>query len=104
LGWLVIEGFVQALVVEPRDVLEDCELELAVSRPGPVSDQLRLEAVDEALSNGVIQRVADRADRRQHAVIVQCLGVVKRRVLTPGIGVLNERDLRAGLALMQCHP
>jgi hypothetical protein len=35
------------------DVLDDREFELAARRLGPVGDQLRLEAVDEALSNAV---------------------------------------------------
>jgi hypothetical protein len=52
-SWPVIERFVQSLVVEPRDVLDDREFELAAGRPGPVGDQLSLEAFDEALSNGV---------------------------------------------------
>ena len=52
------------------------ELELAAAAPDPVGDQLGLEAVDEALGEGVVVGVADRADRREDAVIGQRLGVV----------------------------
>ena len=47
--WPVAEGFVQSLVVEPGDVLQDGELWLRAGRPAAVSDELTLEAVDEAL-------------------------------------------------------
>src|SRR5665811_1913491 len=52
--WTVVEAFVDALVVEPRDVLQDGELELAAAGPGSVCDELGLEGVDEALSDGVV--------------------------------------------------
>jgi len=41
---------VKAFVVEPGDVLDDGELELRAGAPDAVTDQLGLEAVDEALS------------------------------------------------------
>jgi hypothetical protein len=44
---------VEALVVEPGDVLDDGELELGAGAPDAVADQLGLEAVDEALRGGV---------------------------------------------------
>ena len=93
----------QALVVEPRDVLHDGELELRSAGPDAVCDQLGLEGVDEALGDGVVQRVADRPDRGEHAVVLERLAVVIRGVLAPGIGVLNERDVGAGLALVKRH-
>jgi hypothetical protein len=43
----------EALVVEPGDVLGDGELELGAAAPDAVADQLGLEAVDEALGAGV---------------------------------------------------
>ena len=43
----------QPVVVEPVDVFEDRELELSARAPDAVVDQLRLERVDEALSQGV---------------------------------------------------
>jgi hypothetical protein len=66
---------VQAVVVEPADVLDDGELELRSSLPDAVGDELGLEAVDEALGERVVVGVADRADRRQEAVVGQGLGV-----------------------------
>jgi len=39
---------VQAVVIEPADVLDDGELELASGAPDAVGDQLGLEAVDKA--------------------------------------------------------
>ena len=65
------ERSVQALVVEPSDVLDDGELKLRSRSPDAVADQLGLEAVDEALRGGVIEGVADGADRRLHAVVVE---------------------------------
>jgi hypothetical protein len=72
---------VQAVVVEPGDVLDDGQLELRAGAPGAVGDQLGLEGVDEALGHRVVVGVADRADRGKHAVIVEGLGVVDRGVL-----------------------
>jgi hypothetical protein len=44
---------VDAFVVEPSDVLDEGELELRSRSPDAIADQLRLEAVDEALGGGV---------------------------------------------------
>lgn len=60
----------QPFGVEPGDVLDDGELELCSSAPDAVGDQLGLEAVDAALGARVIERVADRADRGEDAVVV----------------------------------
>ncbi|MCY7304010.1 MAG: hypothetical protein LH654_13460, partial [Thermoleophilia bacterium] len=46
-----------------------------------VSDQLGLEAVDEALGERVVIRVTNAADRRLDAVVVEGLAVVVRDVL-----------------------
>ncbi len=61
-GWPVVEHFVQALVVEPGDVLDDGELEPRACGPGALGDELGLEAVDEALGDGVVVCVADGSD------------------------------------------
>jgi hypothetical protein len=45
----VAERFVQTVVVEPADVLDDGELELRLRAPDAVGDKLGLEGVDEAL-------------------------------------------------------
>ena len=43
----------QAVVVEPADVLDGGELELRSGPPDAIGDQLGLEAVDEALGQRV---------------------------------------------------
>ena len=70
----------EALVVEPGDVLDDGELELCAGTPDAVADQLGLEAVDEAFGERVVVAVADRADRGEQAVVVEGLAVVERAV------------------------
>jgi hypothetical protein len=95
---------VDALVVEPRDVADDRELELAAARPCAVGDELGLEGVDEALSGSVVVGIADGSDRAEDIVVAQHLGVVGRRVLAAGIGVCHERDVCSGGPLMQSHP
>jgi hypothetical protein len=51
LGWgNASERSAEPLGVEPRDVLDGGELELCAGAPDAVTDQLRLEAVDEALA------------------------------------------------------
>ena len=82
LGWRdASERGVQALVVEPGDVFDDGELELCAGAPDAVADQLGLEAVDEALRGRVVVGIADGADRGEHAVVVEGLGVVEGGVL-----------------------
>ena len=68
-GWDVAERFVEPVVVEPADALDDGELELAAVAPDAVGDQLGLEGVHEGLGERVVVGVADAADRREHAVI-----------------------------------
>jgi hypothetical protein len=67
----VAEGLVQARVVEPAEVLDDRQLELVAGAPDPIRDQLGLDRVDEALGQRVVERVADRADRLQHLVVIE---------------------------------
>jgi hypothetical protein len=50
----VAEALVEAGAVVPADVLDDGELELGARPPHSVFDQLGLEAVDEALGEGVV--------------------------------------------------
>jgi hypothetical protein len=59
----VAERGVQSLGVEPADVVDDRELDLRAGLPDAVCDQLGLEAVDEALGQRVVKRVADGPDR-----------------------------------------
>ena len=74
----------QAVVVEPGDLLDDRELELCAGAPDAVCDQLGLEGVDEALGDRVVVGVADRSDRAQDVVVVQDLWK-SRGVLAAGI-------------------
>ncbi len=75
------ERGVEPFGVEPGDVLADRQLELGAGAPDAVADQLRLEAVDEALGGRVVERITDRADRGEHAMVVEGLAVVEGRVL-----------------------
>ena len=62
----VTECLVQPLVVEPADVLDGRELELRARAPHTVCDQLGFVAVHESFRQSVVQRVSDRAYRREH--------------------------------------
>jgi hypothetical protein len=68
---------VEAVVVKPAHVFHDRELQLGAGAPHSIFDQFGLERVHEALREGVVVGVADGADRRQDAVVVDDLGVVK---------------------------
>ena len=71
----------QAGVVEPAEVLDDGELKLRSRLPDAITDELGLERVDEAFGQRIVKRVADRADRLQHLVIIQDLPEFGRGVL-----------------------
>jgi len=94
---------VSAGVVEPADIFDDRELELRSGAPDAIGDQLGLERVDEGLGKRVVKRVADRSDRPEDAVVVEDLRKRPRRVLSPGIGVMDELDVGAGAALRERH-
>src|SRR5919109_2294890 len=98
------ERLMEPDVVNPADVLDHRQLELRSGAPDAVGDQLGLEAVDERLGERVLVGVTDRADRGQHAVIGQRLGVVDRGVLATAIGVVDELDVGAWAALPERHP
>jgi hypothetical protein len=59
------ERGVQALVVEPGDVLDDGKLELRSRSPDAIADEFGLEAVDEALGGGVDAPMSSRVLRRR---------------------------------------
>jgi hypothetical protein len=50
----IAQGFVQAVVVEPGDVLDDGQLKLRPRPPGAVGDQLGLEGEADRLAGGLI--------------------------------------------------
>jgi hypothetical protein len=67
---------VQAAVVEPADVLDDRELPRRAGPPDAVVDELRLEAVDEALGERVVVGVTGASDRSEDVLVGEGLGVV----------------------------
>ena len=60
---------------QPTDV-DDREFGLVVGAPDAVGDQLGLEAVDERFRERVVITISGRAERCEHVVIVERLGVV----------------------------
>jgi hypothetical protein len=93
--WPVAQVFMQAVLVEPADVLDDRELELAACLPDAVGDELGLEAVDEALSHRIIVGIASAADRGKDVVIGEGLGVVTTDVLG-GFNWSSQRLIEEG--------
>lgn len=74
--WKITERFVQAVVVEPGDPLDDCQLELGLGAPNAVGDEFGLEGVDEAFGHRVVG-VADGADRSEKATAGRAEALVK---------------------------
>ena len=73
----------QSCVVEPVDPFQGGELDVGERLPGSfAADLFGLEQADRGLGQGVVERVADAADRRLDAVVVEGLAVVVRGVLT----------------------
>jgi hypothetical protein len=70
---------VQAGRVVPANVLDDGEFELRAGPLGAIGDQFSLEAVDERLGERVVVDVAGRANRGEHPVVGERLGVVDAR-------------------------
>ena len=103
-GWPVVEVFVEAAVVEPADVLDDRELELASGPPDAVGDELGLEAVEEALSHRIIVGIAGAPNGGEDVVIGQGLGVVTAEVLRAPIGMVNKPDLLDPFPRRERHP
>ena len=93
-GRQVAEGGVQAVVVEPGDVLDDRERGLGSGSPDAVADQFSLEAVDEALGERVVVGVAGAADGRLDVVVVEGLAVVDRPAAAAlGSGIVVRHGL-----------
>ena len=87
----VAQGLVQALRVPPRDPPERRQLQLVQIPEGPVPpDELGLVRAVDALGHGVVVRVADRAGRRQHAILLDARGVDGADVLRPVVAVTDE--------------
>jgi hypothetical protein len=93
----VAEGAVEAVVVEPTEVLDDGELELVAGASDAVWDRLGLEAVDEALGERVVVGVPDRAHGRAAPVVGERLGIFGLGVL-PAVWMVHQCDVGARLA------
>jgi hypothetical protein len=96
---------VQAVVVEPGDVLDDGQLELRARTLGAVGDQLGLEGVDEALGHRVVVGVADGPNiERVHIALNgrRHIGIDQLTSLIAGTGhqvsVSGERLLNRGVS------
>src|SRR3954469_12562792 len=73
--------------------------------PDAVGDELGLEAVDEALREGVVVGVADRPDRGERTVVGQRLDVVEAGVLgRSAVAVMHQRDVGPPPTLAERHP
>jgi hypothetical protein len=58
----VAERLVQACAVEPAEVLDDGEFDLAAGAPDAIADELGLDRVDEGLRERVVVGVTDRPE------------------------------------------
>src|SRR5207253_5699958 len=83
-------GVAAARVVEALDVIEDGHPRLRVGAPAGPVDQLALQRGEEALGQGVVERVADRAHRRGDARPSAPLPEGQTRILTASVRVMNE--------------
>ena len=81
----------QALRVPPRDPPERRKLQvLQIRERFAPPDQFGLVRAVGALGHGVVVRVADRAGRRQHAMLPDARGVDGADVLRPVVAVMDE--------------
>jgi hypothetical protein len=79
----VVEVVVGPLGVEPLHPFGGGQLDLVDVAPGALpTDEFVLERPDGGLGQGVVQRIADGADRRVHSFIDESLGERHRGVLT----------------------
>ena len=84
-------GFEEAAVVEPVDPFEGGVLEVVEAAPGAaVADELGLVEPDDRLGEGVVVRVALRADRVDRAGLGEAFGVANREILHAPVGVVDQ--------------
>jgi putative ABC transport system permease protein len=90
-GCEVVDGFVDALVVEPVHPVQGLDLDVLDVAPGTVgTDQLGLVGADLGLGEGVVVGIAHRTHRRIHAGFDQTAGEGERGVLAAGIIVMHQ--------------
>ena len=88
----VANRFEQPTVVEPIDPFESRVLDPFQITPGTtVVNDLGLEQSDDRLGEGVVVRVADAADRRLDASLLQALGVTNREILAAPVAPDESR-------------
>jgi hypothetical protein len=81
-GWNSTDGFKQAPIVEPVDPFQRGELDGFQVSPRAVSpDHLSLVEVVDGLGQGVVEAVADAADRRLDTGLGKSSGVLDRDIL-----------------------
>jgi hypothetical protein len=97
---------VQAAVVVPVDPLGGAQLDVGQGAPGPAAlDQLGLVQADRRLHQGVVQRVAYRADRGGDVFPGQVGCQTETRILRPRVGVMDQplAVVADAVALPQAH-
>jgi hypothetical protein len=75
-----------------------------ICAPDAIGDELCFEAVDEALAQRVVIRIADRSNRSEQVVVVEDLGEGVAGVLAAGVGVVDQLDIRVVVTTGQRHP
>ncbi len=100
LGGEVVEVFVRALGVEPLHPVRGGHLDLVDIAPGALPvDELVLKRPDRRLGQRVVQRIANRSDRRIDTFVDEPSGERHRRVLAARIAV-GDQPLQGGVAFL----
>src|SRR5262249_44172549 len=87
-----LKGVSSWVVVEPIDPIEGGVLDIVELTPGTtVVNDLGLEQSDDRLGEGVVVRVADAADRRLDAGLLQALSVTNREILAAPVAPDESR-------------
>ena len=97
---LAERGVTSAWVVEALDEVEDGHLRLGLGLEAVPVEELTLEGREEALAQGVVVGVTDRAHRGSHTDFLASEPERDRRVLSALIGVV---DHPLGSALIDGH-
>src|SRR5215470_4877723 len=86
-----LKGVSSWVVVEPIDPIECGVLDIVELTPGTTMvNDLGLEQSDDRLGEGVVVRVADAADRRLDAGLLQALSVTNREILASPVAMMNH--------------
>src|SRR5215471_14916539 len=86
-----LKGVSSWVVVEPIDPFERRVLDIVEFSPRATAvNDLGLEQPDDRLGEGIVVRVADAADRRLDAGLLQALSVTNREILAAPVAVMNH--------------